>query len=485
MKNKLFGDRKALEAYHDYERRIYVRHLEVGSYLVIVLMPAGVLLDYFVYPRQVAFFFALRLAAAFLGGCVWLALQTKLREKVHRYLSLILALMPAFFICWMIYASDGVASTYYAGLNLILLSVALVMRWSADLSIAASVLVILMYLAACSLHGVTILEAQRDVLVNNLYFLTLTAIIVAISGWIHHTLRIREFTLNFELDLSRRELENTNLKLASQNAALETANREIKETEIQLVQAEKMSSLGRFSAGLMHDILNPLNYSRTGLFVLRKKTRWLPPEMQAETNDILSDIEDGLKRVDNIVSDLRTFTHPGEQASEALDLADLFNLSLRFVSSELKAKNISLQLNLAPGQKVWGGRNHFVLVLVNLLENAIDGIGEKRFTDGSSPRIDITGLNEGDRSRLYFRDNGAGIAPKNLPKIFDPFFTTKEIGKGTGLGLSICFGIVRGYGGTITAASQPGQYCELTLDLPATAEAAAKTVPEHAEPLRL
>lgn len=485
VKNKFFSDRQALEAYHDYERRIYVRHLEVGSYLVILLMPAGVVLDYFVYPKQLGYFFALRLAAAFLGGCVWLALQTKLREKVHRYLSLILALMPAFFICWMIYVSDGAASTYYAGLNLILLSVALVMRWSADLSITASILVILMYLAACSLHGATGLDSQHGVLVNNLYFLFLTAIIVAVSGWIHHTLRIREFTLNFELDQSRRDLESTNLKLASQNAALETANREIKETEIQLVQAEKMSSLGRFSAGLMHDILNPLNYSRTGLFVLRKKTRWLPPEMLAETNAVINDIEDGLKRVDNIVSDLRTFTHPGDQAPEEVDLADLFNLSLRFVSSELKAKHISLQLNLAPGQKVWAGRNHFILVLVNLLENAIDGLGEKQFADGSGPLIEITGRYEGDRSRLFFRDNGAGIAPKNLPKIFDPFFTTKEIGKGTGLGLSICFGIVRGYGGTISAASEPGQFCEFTLDLPATAEAAAKTVPEHAEPLRL
>ena len=99
--------------------------------------------------------------------------------------------------------------------------------------------------------------------------------------------------------------------MAEQNEALNKANREIKETEMQLVQSEKMSSLGRFSAGLMHDILNPLNYSRTGLFVLRKKTRRLPPELLAETDDILNDIEDGLKRVDNIVSDLRTFTHPG------------------------------------------------------------------------------------------------------------------------------------------------------------------------------
>jgi two-component system sensor histidine kinase PhcS len=254
---------------------------------------------------------------------------------------------------------------------------------------------------------------------------------------------------------------------------------------MQLVQSEKMSSLGRFSAGLMHDILNPLNYSRTGLFVLRKNTRSLPPGVLAETDAILNDIEDGLKRVDNIVSDLRTFTHPGVQASEAVDLADIFNLSLRFVSSELKEKNISLELDLEPGQKVWASRNHFILVVVNLLENAIDALGEKHFADGARPAIEISGRTEDERSLLFIRDNGPGIAPENLAKIFDPFFTTKEVGKGTGLGLSICFGIVHGYGGTISAMSEPGQFCEFTLDLPATAKAAAKTKPEHAEPLRL
>jgi len=124
-------------------------------------------------------------------------------------------------------------------------------------------------------------------------------------------------------------------------------------------------------------------------------------------------------------------------------------------------------------------------VMVNLLENAIDALAEKKFADGTGPQIEITSRIEGNRSLMVFRDNGPGIAPENLQKIFDPFFTTKEIGKGTGLGLSICFGIVRGYGGTITAASEPGQFCEFTLDLPATAEAAAKTIPEHVEPLRL
>ena len=485
MNSKYFNNAEALKAYADYERRIYTRHLEVGTYLVMALMPAGLVLDYFVYPKKVAYFLTLRLVSAFLAGVIWLVLQTRLRNKIHRYLSLVLALMPAFFICWMIYATDGAGSTYYAGLNLVLLSVALVMRWSVDLSIAASVTVILMYLAACFLHGPIIQNTQAGVLINNLYFLSLTAIIVVVSGWIHHTLRVREFILNYELDQSKSELELFNTRLADQNIALNRANREIKEAEMQLVQAEKMSSLGRFSAGLMHDILNPLNYARTGTFTLRKKCRHLPPELQAEMDAILTDIEDGLKRVDNIVSDLRTFTHPGGQAAEEVDLADILNISLRFVSSELKDKNISLELNLAPGQKVWVSRNQFILVLVNLLENAMDALGEKKFAADTKPVIAISSRVEGERTRVFIRDNGPGIDQKNLAKIFDPFYTTKDVGKGTGLGLSICFGIMRGYGGVISADSIPGQFCEFTLDLPATEAAAAQSKSDHAEPIRL
>ena len=479
MKSKILHNHEALKAYADYERRIYVRHLEVGSYLVMALMPAGVVLDYYVYPAQLGYFFKLRMASVLLGGLVWLALQTRLRGKVDRVLSLVLALIPAYFICWMIHVTEGVGSTYYAGLNLVLLSVALVMRWSADLSIAASVLVLLMYFAACFFRPPTP-NADPGIFFNNLYFLVLTAIIVVISGWVHRSLRIREFVLNYELDQSKRELETTNTKLAEQNSALENANREIKEAEIQLVQAEKMSSLGRFSAGLMHDILNPLNYARTGTFTLRKKSLHLSPELRAEFDEILTDIEDGLKRVNHIVSDLRSFTHPGGQAPESVDLADVFKTALRFVSSELKEKNISLELGLVPDQKIWIGRNQSILVLVNLLENAIDALTEKTFPAGEQPVIQISSRAKGDRCLIAIRDNGPGISTEIRPRIFDPFFTTKDVGKGTGLGLSICFGIIRGYGGNLTVNSEPGKFCEFTLDLPAN-EAAAQSPPKNAD----
>jgi signal transduction histidine kinase len=216
-----------------------------------------------------------------------------------------------------------------------------------------------------------------------------------------------------------------------------------------------------------------LNFAGTGLHLLRKKTRALAPDQQEKFLPVLNDIGDGLKRVENIVSDLRTFTHPGEQPAELVDLMDVFNVALRFVSNELKEKDISVQLDIVHGQKAWFSRNQFILVLVNLFENAIDALEGKRFSESEQPYIRITSQEDNGRSLLFIRDNGPGIDPKIMPKIFDPFFTTKDIGKGTGLGLSICFGIVRGYGGSIRAESQTGKYCELILDLPA-AEPARK-----------
>ena len=471
-------------AFAEYDRQATITNFKVACVIGMLLMPAGYILDYWVYRDMATRFLELRVVCSTLIAGFLAVLLTPFGHKRYRQCGIILFMLPASFICWMIYATEGARSPYYAGLNLVLLVLALVLHWTFWESLTATVLVTILYLVSALAHAYVFKEPitdidQQKLIVNNLYFLILTGIITATGSFFHSKTRYREFAYSYQLDQSKRELETSNNKLSDQNVALEKANREIKETEMQLDQSEKMSSLGRFSAGLMHDILNPLNYSRTGLYVLRKKTRNLPPELLGEMDAIITDVEDGLRRVDNIVSDLSTFTHPGGQAPEEVDLAELFNLSLRFISSELKDKNINLKLDLVPGQKVWAGRNPFVLVMVNLLENSIDALGEKQFTNGESPRIEISSRIECDHSILIFRDNGPGISPQNLPKIFDPFFTTKEIGKGTGLGLSICFGIVRGYGGTIAATSDAGQYCEFTLDLPATAEAAAKTTPDH------
>jgi two-component system sensor histidine kinase PhcS len=473
---------KIREAFDQYDREVTIGNFKVACILGMVLVPSFTLLDFFKYSGLSYEFLLVRLGCSGLIAIFLNVLLSNFGKRHYHFFAVTLVLLPGSAICYMIWRTpEGQDSPYYAGLNLVLLMTGFVLRWTLVDSLIASGLVTFEYLLACRLHGPLRLDGDNGMFVNNLFFFFATTIIVATGNYFYGNVRYREFAYRFQLDQSRQELEHINNKLSDQNLALERANREIKETEMQLVQSEKMSSLGRFSAGLMHDILNPLNYSRTGLFVLRKKLRHLPPEQQAEAEAVIADIEDGLRRVDNIVSDLRTFTHPGGQPAGEVSLEEVFGISLRFVASELKDHRITLKLDLQPGQKIWVSRNHFVLVLVNLLENAIDAIEDKQFPAGEEPRIEISSQADGERCRLVFRDNGPGIPAQNLPKIFDPFFTTKEIGKGTGLGLSICFGIVRGGGGIISARSEPGQFCEFTLDLPATAEAAERSKPDHAE----
>lgn len=468
MKNKIQSDAEALKAYADYERQITLKHLEIGCYLVMVLMPIGVVLDYFVYPNDVGFFFVLRLSCAALAGVIWGVLHTPLSQKIHWFLSLLIALLPAFFICWMIYATEGTDSSYYAGLNLVLLAVALVMRWTVGLSVTASLAVIVMYLATCFLHG-TISRQQHGIFVNNLYFLALTSVIVVAGGRLHRLLRIREFTLRYELDKNREVLE----------ASLQ----QLKENEMQLVQTEKLASLGRMSAGIIHEINNPLNFATTGLFTLHKKGKYLAPEQQADYTEILKDVEEGIKRVKNIVSDLRTFTHPDTEQRDQVQVAEVVHAALRFLSGEWRDK-VRIEQKLDAEQMIFANRNKLVHVLVNLLQNSLDALRHKKF-ESEEPTVWIEGRMEKNRSSIVIRDNGTGIDAEHLDKIFDPFFTTKEVGEGMGLGLSICYRIVHEYDGRISVRTESGKFCEFILEFPVIEKLAISSEQHHGELVRL
>jgi signal transduction histidine kinase len=280
------------------------------------------------------------------------------------------------------------------------------------------------------------------------------------------------------------ESHNFQRKLTKQNVALSEAIDQIKETEMQLVQSEKLSSLGRMSAGIIHEINNPLNFSLTGMFALRNKGKKLPEADRAEYEAIVNDVEEGIKRVRNIVSDLRTFTHPGGGTGEPVEAADVAEAALRFLGGEWR-DTITIHQEIPPTITCWANRNKLIHVLVNLLQNAIDAMREKKYPEGDKPQIWLTATTENSRTVILVRDNGPGIDAKNKTKIFDPFFTTKEVGKGMGLGLSICYRIVKDYGGIISVKSEPGLFCEFTLDFPADAESATEMEIENGQLVRL
>jgi two-component system sensor histidine kinase PhcS len=475
------NDRALQQSYEEKNRRDYVSAAALGSLVSIPLQLSCAIMDWFMYGRENPalwwLFLKVRILVATLTAVVWFWFRSA--WPCHRRIfGMTWYVGPLFMVLWMIYAAKDPISPYYAGLNIILLAMCLISPWTFWQNLSVTVFTVVMYVLVVCLST----AEPVNYVMNNTTFLFLTAAFVIIGSWTNSRQRYHEFYLRYELDKNKRELETTNEKLSTQNGALARANQEIRAAEMQLVQAEKLASLGRFSAGLMHDVLNPLNYAKTGTFTLRKKLRALPPEDRKEFENILTDVDDGLKRVDNIVSDLRSFTHPGGQEAESTDLSETLNMALRFVGSELKEKNVRVETAVPAGLKAWISHNHLTLVFVNLVENAIDALVEKNFPAGESPAIHIAAGTKDGRTYLRVRDNGPGIAREHLSKVFDPFYTTKDVGKGTGLGLSICFGILRGYSGDITAASEPGKFCEFTLTLPDSGGHATKD--KNAEPTR-
>ena len=253
-------------------------------------------------------------------------------------------------------------------------------------------------------------------------------------------------------------------KLSRQNQLLESTIDQLKETESQLVQSEKLASLGRMSAGIIHEINNPLNFATTGLFTLRHKAKHLAEAERAEYAEILGDVEEGIKRVKNIVADLREFTHPDTVQFEEVDVRKAVASSLRFLSNEWKDK-VEIVEEVPEGQTIWANQTKLTQVLVNLLQNSLDALRGKRRA-GEKPTIWIEGKADAARSVLTIRDNGVGIDPGIVDKIFDPFFTTKDVGQGMGLGLSICYRIVQDSDGRIVVRSEPGKFCEFKLEFP-------------------
>src|SRR5205814_8800683 len=185
------------------------------------------------------------------------------------------------------------------------------------------------------------------------------------------------------------ESHQSQIKLSKQNLVLENTIDQLKETETQLVQTEKLASLGRMNSGIITEINKPLNFATTGLFTLRNKGKYLAAEQQEEYQEILKDVEDGIKRVKNIVSDLRMFTHPDTESRDQIEVSEVVASALRFLSNEWKDK-VNIEQKISVQQTIWSNKNKFIHVLVNLLQNSLDALKGKSF-DIEKPTICIEG----------------------------------------------------------------------------------------------
>ena len=316
--------------------------------------------------------------------------------------------------------------------------------------------------------------------------------------WMHDTLRlVRDAQGNpFEVigsltDITDRKLMEEALK--KEREEQQQLIRKLQEAHDQLLQSEKMASIGQLAAGIAHEINNPIgfvnsNMGTLGTYVdtlfdvidnyelaiagvvtnpeLTKRIEQLRQQaevdfLKEDTPALVKESIDGLKRVKDIVQALKDFSHVGESDWQIADLHHGLDSTLNIVNNEIKykAKVVKEYDPALPQIKCLASQLN--QVFMNLLVNAAHAIKE-------TGAIRIRTGHDADWVWVEITDTGCGIPPENINRIFEPFFTTKPVGSGTGLGLSLSYGIVNKHGGRIDVASEVGKGTRFTVRLPVT-----------------
>ena len=266
---------------------------------------------------------------------------------------------------------------------------------------------------------------------------------------------------------------------------LQDAHRQLKTTQQQLLQSEKMASLGRLVAGVAHELNNPISFVFGNMHTLKRYgghlrdylelvQRGAAPDVlekaraQNRIDRILKDLGplidgslEGAERVSDIVQNLRRFATPQRQKRRTFDLCRLVESSLTWVSKAVR-QTPQIHLDMPTELPVHGSEGYVQQILINLIQNAYDAMeGQEQ------PRLDLRVAACGDFAQVQVRDHGPGIAEDNLLRVFDPFFTTKAVGKGTGLGLYISYGLATDQcAGALSVRNHPDGGAEFTLEIP-------------------
>lgn len=237
------------------------------------------------------------------------------------------------------------------------------------------------------------------------------------------------------------------------------------EKDAQLIQASKMKTLGEMSAGMAHELNQPLNAIKLGsdfLLLSAQNALPMPPESFAQ---VAREISAQVDRAATIIQHLRDFGRKSDITPDAIDVNDPVTGVFTIIGKQLTLQNIAVRLELTPGlPKVLAHGNRLEQVFFNLVANGRDAILAQDNPGGGE--IAIRSFMENTMVAVSVSDSGCGISPHDLHKIFEPFFTTKRIGEGMGLGLAISYGIIKDYGGDIQVGSQVGRGTTFTLLFP-------------------
>ena len=259
-------------------------------------------------------------------------------------------------------------------------------------------------------------------------------------------------------------------KLRSTVNSLEKANLELKKAQQEIIRAEKLASVGRLSAGIAHEIGNPIGIVMGYLELIKQKD--IP---DSEKNEYLHRTEAEIERINTIIRQLLEISRPSNAGLKVISVHELIDDIAEVLNVQPLMSDVALECRLeAENDKVLADSNQLRQVFLNLIINATDAITSEGQADNGKLLIQSALVGEtpdqppGRKTHLkiMFIDNGPGIPEENIGNIFDPFYSTKEPGKGTGLGLSVSFMIVEGFGGKMTVSSDIGRGTTMTLLLP-------------------
>jgi two-component system NtrC family sensor kinase len=284
-----------------------------------------------------------------------------------------------------------------------------------------------------------------------------------------------------------RELGNANVQLQSEQAELKLLLQKVEQAQSQLLQSEKMASIGQLAAGVAHEINNPVGFVNSNLGTLKTYVGRLVAlldtcktgkateadfktadfeYLRTDIDDLVRESQDGLDRVKKIVSNLKDFSHVDEAEWQEADLNAGLESTLNVVWNEIKYKaEVVKQFGTLPAVQCIPAQIN--QVFMNLLVNAAQAIEQKGV-------ITLRSAVDGDSVWLEVADTGKGMSPEVQKRIFEPFYTTKPVGKGTGLGLSLSYDIVHKHGGRISVVSKPGEGSTFRVRLPIRGNADAE-----------
>jgi len=277
------------------------------------------------------------------------------------------------------------------------------------------------------------------------------------TRWLHQQLKRQN------LSLERQVRERTSLA-----EELAKTNQRLRETQGQLVQSEKMASLGQLVAGIAHEINNPLAFVINNIFVVREdlaklatepdKGDSIPFPMIKKMRTRVDHMWEGTERVQDLVSKLRTFSRLDEGKFKTVDIHESIESVLLFLRHKMQDR-IQVERHYDAAEPLTCFAGELNQVLMNVIGNAIDSI------EGNGT-IHLSTSQKDGQFLITVRDSGKGIPQEIRDRVFEPFFTTKPAGSGTGLGLAISYGIVKAHQGSIEFSSEEGKGTEFVLKIP-------------------